>query len=220
MAALLILALGGCGAAPGGAAPSRAAPTAAGPTGAGTGGATATPRAAPTAVSGSIPGQAGSGGPTGAAPTGAEGSSPAFELASGAFSDGGPIPVRFTCDGADISPPLAWNGQPAVTAAFVLLVEDVDAAGFVHWLAGPIPASATRIPEGAPATDPPQAANGFGRPGWGGPCPPSGTHRYVFRLAALPANVSVPVPLTSGTAHDLLGRALSVATLTGTYGRP
>jgi Raf kinase inhibitor-like YbhB/YbcL family protein len=142
-----------------------------------------------------------------------------FTLVSGAFTDGAAIPVRYTCDGAGVSPPLEWRSAPAGTAAFVLLVEDPDARGFVHWVVGPIPAMATGLPEGTGPTDPPQGRNGFGKPGWGGPCPPSGTHHYLFRLAALPAGVTVAGPITADAARWLLSSAAAVAQLTGTYTR-
>jgi Raf kinase inhibitor-like YbhB/YbcL family protein len=143
-----------------------------------------------------------------------------FVLSSPAFVEGGRIPARFACDGANVSPALSWQGAPAGTTAFVLLVDDPDAGGFVHWLAGPMAATTTSLAEATPSSDPPQAVNGFGKPGWGGPCPPSGTHHYRFRLAAIPAGVAVPSPLTGSAARDLLGRALGVAVLTGTYTRP
>jgi Raf kinase inhibitor-like YbhB/YbcL family protein len=142
-----------------------------------------------------------------------------FVLSSPAFAAGLPIPARFTCDGANVSPALAWSGVPVGTAAFVLLVDDPDAGGFVHWLVGPMGPTTTSLAEAMTASDPPQGVNGFGKAGWGGPCPPSGTHHYRFRLAAIPAGVAIPSPLTGAAARDLLGRALGVAVLTGTYAR-
>ena len=145
-----------------------------------------------------------------------------FTLTSTAFADGGAIPRKYTCDAADVSPPLAWAGAPAGTAAYALLVTDPDARGFVHWVAVDIPGSATGLAEGATGT----AAAGlegrtdFGRTGWGGPCPPSGTHRYVFELYALTAPLGLAVrPSADEVRRALAGRTLGKATLIGTYQR-
>ena len=112
----------------------------------------------------------------------------AFSLASSAFIDGGPIPTRFSCEGDDVSPDLTWSGAPDGTASLALVVTDPDAGGFVHWLvydmsgtpSGGLPVAASESPDA-----PPQGTNGFGRLGYGGPCPPSGRHRYEFVLYAL-----------------------------------
>ncbi len=142
-------------------------------------------------------------------------------LTSEAFEEGGSIPRRHSCDGEDVSPPLRWSGAPEGTAAYAVIVEDPDARGFVHWVAVNIPGSATELPEGAHG---PQAGvqgtNNFRRTGYGGPCPPSGTHRYVFRLLAL----SRPVDVSAAPTADEVRRAaaaltLGEATLSGTYTR-
>ncbi len=145
-----------------------------------------------------------------------------FTLTSTAFADGGAIPRKYTCDAADVSPPLAWAGAPAGTAAYALLVTDPDARGFVHWVAVDIPGSATGLAEGATGT----AAAGlegrtdFGRTGWGGPCPPSGNHRYVFELYALSAPLRLGgTPSADDVRRALAARALGKAALTGTYQR-
>jgi Raf kinase inhibitor-like YbhB/YbcL family protein len=106
-------------------------------------------------------------------------------LTSGAFQNGQPIPVQFTCDGANQTPPLAWGEPPAGTKSFALVVDDPDAPSgtFRHWGAYDIPASARAIPASGFA----QATNDFGKPGYGGPCPPPGhgPHHYHFKLFAL-----------------------------------
>jgi Raf kinase inhibitor-like YbhB/YbcL family protein len=116
-----------------------------------------------------------------------------MRLTSSAFPDGAQIPRRFTCDGDDLSPPLAWSGAPTETRSFVLLCDDPDApAGtWHHWAAYDILADRTELVEGA-AQDGgkhgfKQAINDFQRPGYGGPCPPRrhGPHHYQFRLLAL-----------------------------------
>ena len=106
-------------------------------------------------------------------------------LSSPAFADGGAIPAKYTCKGEDVSPPLRWSGVPQGTRELRLGVSDADARGFVHWDVSGIPADRTSIDEG---TLPPGAKpqrNGFGKVGWGGPCPPSGTHHYVLTLTAI-----------------------------------
>ncbi|HYN69932.1 MAG TPA: YbhB/YbcL family Raf kinase inhibitor-like protein [Candidatus Eisenbacteria bacterium] len=146
-----------------------------------------------------------------------------FELTSAAFEDGAPIPARYTCDGDNVSPPLSWNGAPAETNAVVIIVDDPDAGGFVHWIAynlggsasGSLPAGVSESPDG-----PAQGTNSFGQPEYGGPCPPSGEHRYVFRLLAL----DDVLELTGApSAEDVLaaadGHILAEAKLTGTYRR-
>ena len=145
-----------------------------------------------------------------------------FILTSPAFHDGGAIPSRFTCDGADHSPPLAWSAAPAGTAAFALLVSDPDARGFVHWVATDIPGSTASLAEGASGSGRAgrEGSNDFGRSGWAGPCPPSGTHRYVFELYALSAPLALPgTPTAAAVRAVLAGRVLGQARLTGTYRR-
>jgi Raf kinase inhibitor-like YbhB/YbcL family protein len=143
----------------------------------------------------------------------------AFKLTSSDFADGGQMPSDLTCDGADRAPRLAWSGAPADTAEFALIMDDPDARGFVHWVVVGIPGSASsleaKLPAGARA-----GRTDFGRTGYGGPCPPSGTHRYVTTLYAL----SEPLGLT-GTVSALdvrratHGETLATAMLTGTYRR-
>jgi Raf kinase inhibitor-like YbhB/YbcL family protein len=145
-----------------------------------------------------------------------------FRVTSPAFADGGAIPRQYTCDAADVSPPLTWSGAPAGTAAFALLVTDPDARGFVHWVALDIPASSTGLAEGATGTSAAglEGRNDFGRAGWGGPCPPSGTHRYVFELYALSAPLELSGrPTAEQARRAMAGRVIGKATLTGTYRR-
>ena len=145
----------------------------------------------------------------------------ALDVTSSAFSDGGAIPGRHTCDGDDISPPLAWSGAPEGTAAYALIVDDPDARGWIHWLAADIPADQSGLDEGASGTDAGiEGRNDFRRTGYGGPCPPSGTHRYAFEVFAL----SEPLGLATGFSADELrsameGKVLDSGRLTGTYER-
>jgi Raf kinase inhibitor-like YbhB/YbcL family protein len=142
-------------------------------------------------------------------------------VSSSAFAEGGTIPRRYTCDGEDVSPPLAVSGLPSGVRELALLVEDPDAphGTFVHWVAWGIdPAKPTLAEGSAPAGS---GVNGFGRQGYGGPCPPRGSnHRYVFTVLAL----SRPSGLRAGASADDLrtavkGAVLAEGKLTGRYGR-
>ena len=148
-------------------------------------------------------------------------------LTSAAFQDGGPIPARYTCEGKDLAPPLAWTDPPAATKSFALISDDPDAPGgtWVHWVAYNLPAGARSLPEGVPAQA--QLADGtrqgitdFGRLGYGGPCPPSGTHRYYFTLYALDALLTpIPGARKADLERLMKGHILAEARLMGTYRR-
>ena len=146
-----------------------------------------------------------------------------FTVSSAAFHEGGAIPRRFTCDGENVSPDIAWSGAPARTQALVLIAADPDARDFVHWLVYDMtgtPAGRLPMDFSASAKAPPQGTNDFGKRGYGGPCPPSGTHHYRFTLSALDTVLEI-----AGTpkVHDLraamVGHVLAEATLTATYRR-
>ena len=139
-------------------------------------------------------------------------------LTSPAFADGEAIPTRFTCDGENVSPPLAWGDVQGGTQAFVLTVRDPDAGGFVHWILGNIPGDVRELPEGQGDAMGTPGTTSFGSAGWGGPCPPSGEHRYVFTLVAL----SAPLAGTGNIADVLDGveqLGIGRAELTGVYAR-
>jgi Raf kinase inhibitor-like YbhB/YbcL family protein len=146
-----------------------------------------------------------------------------FHLTSPAFDEGGTIPRRFACDGEDVSPALEWTGVPDGAAALVLILDDPDARGFVHWIVLDMAATASRgLPEGVSTSPnaPPQGQNDFGRIGYGGPCPPNGTHRYVFSLHALDA----PLNLAGSPGHSdvraaMEGHVLAEAQLAARYSR-
>ncbi|MDI6741123.1 MAG: YbhB/YbcL family Raf kinase inhibitor-like protein [Smithella sp.] len=123
-----------------------------------------------------------------------------FELKSSAFASGAMIPSLYTCKGKDISPPLTWSGAPAGTKSFVLICDDPDAPlmTWVHWVYYNIPASVTSLPEALAKSEKPQQGgihgkNSFGDLGYGGPCPPWGTHRYFFKLYALDTMLTLPI---------------------------
>ena len=149
----------------------------------------------------------------------------AFTLTSSAFAEGEPIPVRYTCQGEDVSPPLAWQNAPAATQSFALIVDDPDAPGrtWVHWIVYNLPAETHALPEGVTADtalpgNATQGRNSWGRNDYGGPCPPSGTHRYFFKLYALDGTLDLPA---GASKEDVLrameGHILAEAQLMGTY---
>jgi Raf kinase inhibitor-like YbhB/YbcL family protein len=150
-----------------------------------------------------------------------------FELSSDAFEPGGEIPAQFSCDGEDLSPDLTWEGEPPGTASLALIMDDPDApAGiWVHWVLYNIPPETHQLEEAFP-TQPTlgdgttNGLNSWGRSGYGGPCPPSGTHRYFFRLYAL----DVPLALGPGEDKESMlqaaqGHILGQAEVMGTYTR-
>jgi hypothetical protein len=146
-----------------------------------------------------------------------------FMIRSAAFEDGGRIPLDYTCDGNDTSPALEWQGEPEGTRGFALIMDDPDApvGTFAHWLLWNISSDTHSIPEGSSVGTP--GRNGFGRIGYGGPCPPKGhgPHRYFFRVFAL----NVPsIDLKEGATRKELTQAiephvLSTAECMGIYER-
>jgi Raf kinase inhibitor-like YbhB/YbcL family protein len=122
-----------------------------------------------------------------------------MNLHSNAFRDGGVIPDKYAHNGRNVSPPLNWDGAPKGTKAFALVVDDPDAPSgdFLHWIIYDIPPGVSELPEGVPKSrelgnGARQARNDFGEIGYGGPQPPSGTHRYFFHLYALDEVIVVP----------------------------
>jgi Raf kinase inhibitor-like YbhB/YbcL family protein len=145
-----------------------------------------------------------------------------FALSSEAFTRGGGIPRRHTCDGDDVAPPLAWSDPPPGTRALALIVDDPDApvGVFTHWLAWNIDPQAGGLREGGRA--PAEGRNDFGTGGWAGPCPPPGhgEHRYFFRLHALDAELDVGFRAGRRELESALsGHVLMTAELMGTYER-
>jgi len=150
-----------------------------------------------------------------------------FFLLSSAFTQGGGIPAVYTCDGDDVSPPLRWGLAPEGTACYALLCEDPDAPGgtWVHWVVYDIPGDRTSLPQGVEAAEELedgtlQGTNSWGRIGYGGPCPPSGTHRYYFRLYALDSRLGLAAGADAdGLRHAMEGHILAEAELMGRYSR-
>jgi Raf kinase inhibitor-like YbhB/YbcL family protein len=151
-----------------------------------------------------------------------------LKLTIAGFDDGGEIPVTFTCDGQDKSPPLEWSDAPAGTQSFALIVDDPDAprATWVHWLIYQVPSTQHRLDEGVPAvrelpTGARQGQNDFRKIGYGGPCPPRGpVHRYYFRLYALDAKLDLRAGVKRGELERAMtGHILAQAEVMGRYGR-
>jgi hypothetical protein len=144
-----------------------------------------------------------------------------MRLTSPALHDGAPMPRRFTCDGADTSPPLRWSGAPSATRELALVVEDLDADRFLHWTLLAIPPSTTSLAAGAVPSGTVQTPNGFGKQAYGGPCPPKGkAHRYRFSLYALDARLGLSADASpSDVGDEIADHDLARGTLTATYAR-
>ncbi len=152
-----------------------------------------------------------------------------LEIRSSVFTESGEIPPRHTCEGEDVSPPLAWSGAPAGTRSLALVVDDPDAPDpaaprtiWVHWVLYDLPASTAGLPEGVARGALPagtrEGLNDWKRTGWGGPCPPVGRHRYFFRLYALDAPLGDLGAATRAKLDQAMrGHVLAQAAVMGTY---
>lgn len=155
----------------------------------------------------------------------------ALTISSPAFEHGAEIPSLHTCDGKDVSPELRFGGVAQGAKSLVLIVHDPDAPDpsaprmdWVHWIVYNLPPGVASLPQGARGKDLPSGAleglNDWKRPGWGGPCPPIGRHRYFFRLHAL--NTTLPdlgTPNRQQLQREMQGHLLGSAELMGTYQR-
>lgn len=142
-----------------------------------------------------------------------------FTLQSPAFHDEEMIPARYTCQGQDINPPLEIAGLPEHTATLVLIFDDPDApmGTWVHWVVWNI-LPGTNIAENSVPTNALQGKNSWGKNSYGGPCPPSGTHRYFFKLYALDTALSLPQTATKADVEKAMkGHILGETTLMGKY---
>lgn len=154
-----------------------------------------------------------------------------LKLISGAFAHAAEIPRRFTCDGQDVSPPLAWSGVPEGAKSLALVVDDPDAPDpkaprmvWVHWILYNIPPSATGLAEGVSGSQLPagtrEGTNNWQRTGYGGPCPPIGRHRYFHRLYALDALLpDLARPEKAKLERAMTGHIIGQTELIGTYAR-
>ena len=137
-----------------------------------------------------------------------------MKLTSPSFNQNDKIPSTYTCDGRDISPPLHIDGVPAASKSLVLIVDDPDApvGDWVHWLIWNIKPGTGEIAENSVPDGSVQGTTDFGKPGWGGPCPPSGVHHYQFKLYALDALLNLPASAKKAE----LEKAMSAHTLDST----
>jgi Raf kinase inhibitor-like YbhB/YbcL family protein len=152
-----------------------------------------------------------------------------IKITSSAFQPNGSIPSLYTCEGTDISPPLAWSGVPANTKSFALIVDDPDAPDpakpqrvYVHWVVYNLPATATALAENASKKGMPKGAvqgkNDWGKPEYGGPCPPIGRHRYFFKLYALDTELTgLSSPTKADLENAIKGHVLDTGEVIGTY---
>jgi len=151
-----------------------------------------------------------------------------MQISSTSFGPKGAIPTKYTCEGADTSPPLAWSGVPSTAKSLVLIVDDPDAPDpaapkmtWVHWVLYNLPTQTSALAENASKSPPSGARDGvndWNRPGYGGPCPPIGRHRYFFKLYAL--DVVLPdlgKPPKAVLLKVMEGHVVASAELVGTY---
>jgi Raf kinase inhibitor-like YbhB/YbcL family protein len=152
----------------------------------------------------------------------------AMTLNSDAFKQNGHIPSKYTCEGEDVSPPLAWDGVPDGAKSLVLIIDDPDAPDpkapkmvWVHWVVYNIPPDAKSLPENVGKAGLPQDAafgqNDFKKMEYGGPCPPIGRHRYFHKLYALDITLNLRWPTKSQIERAIQGHVLANAELVGTY---
>jgi Raf kinase inhibitor-like YbhB/YbcL family protein len=157
-----------------------------------------------------------------------KGGAMSLQISSAAFSPGGTVPRKFTCDGRDVSPQLKWNDPPANTQSVALIMDDPDApAGtWAHWVIYDLPANTRELPEGVAKQEQlpsgaRQGRNDFGKIGYGGPCPPPGKqHRYFFKIYALDVKLDLKAGATKADVERAMkGHILAQAELIGKYGR-
>ena len=147
-----------------------------------------------------------------------------MKLTSTTFTDNSKLPIKYTCDGESLSPPIAWEDAPPNTKSFALIYDDPDAPGgtWDHWILYNLPPSTNSLPENA--TNLPEETkvglNSWPNPEYGAPCPPSGEHRYIFHLYALDNTLELSEPVTSDKLREAMeGHILAKETLTGLYQR-
>ena len=149
-----------------------------------------------------------------------------LQIKSSAFEPDGPIPSEYTCEGADVAPPLEWSGVPPGAKSLALIVDDPDAPDpkapkmtYVHWVVYNIPPSAASLPKGAARLPPGarQGRNDWKKSGYGGPCPPIGRHRYFFKLYALDTLLDLADADKPALERAMRGHTLEQAQVIGTY---
>jgi Raf kinase inhibitor-like YbhB/YbcL family protein len=157
----------------------------------------------------------------------AKGGTISITVTSPAFGNLQEIPQKYTCDGSDVSPPLTWSQGSKNTKCLVLICDDPDAPSgtWVHWVCYDIPPNTDALAEAMPKTDTlacggRQGKNDFGRIGWGGPCPPGGTHRYFFKVYCLDIMLNLPAGKTKKEIEKAMkGHIMNKGEFTGVYSR-
>ena len=147
-----------------------------------------------------------------------------MDITSTAFANDGSIPSQYTCEGKDVSPPLAFSGGPAAAKSLALIVDDPDAPDpaapkttWVHWVVYDLPPSTTSIAEATSSKGARVGANDWKKKSWGGPCPPIGRHRYFFKLYALDTTIGKDGLDKPALEKAMKGHVLAQAQLVGTY---
>ncbi len=156
-----------------------------------------------------------------------DGHSMPLSVASTAFKEGEMVPAKYTCDGEELSPPLTFDAVPPDAKSIVVIADDPDAPGktWVHWVMFNIPADERMIAQDVPKTentpfDAVQGKNDFGKVGYGGPCPPSGTHRYFFKVYALDKELDLDSKATKADVEKAMeGHVTASGQLMGKYSR-
>ena len=150
-----------------------------------------------------------------------------LKITSSAFEEGGLIPPKYTCDGENVSPPLKWEAVPEGAKSIALISDDPDApmGTWVHWVLFNLPGETKELAENVPpdktlTNAARQGTNDFRKIGYGGPCPPAGTHRYFFKIYALDAQIDMPAGATKAELLKAMqGHILSQGQLMGKYKR-
>ncbi len=145
-----------------------------------------------------------------------------MKISSLSFQDNQIIPSKYTCDGENINPPLSFSDIPKEAKSLVLIVDDPDAPVglWVHWLVWNISPETKEVDERSVPSGAIQGTTSFGRPGYGGPCPPSGTHRYFFKLYALDTEFNLPTSSDKSKLEQAMGgHIMAKAELVGLYSR-
>jgi Raf kinase inhibitor-like YbhB/YbcL family protein len=145
-----------------------------------------------------------------------------FKLISSAFEEGKPIPIKYTCDGSNVSPALSWSGAAEKTISFALIMDDPDApmGTWVHWVMYNIPDTVISLEEAVNVSkiNAIDGLNSWTEKGYNGPCPPGGTHRYIFKLYALDKTLAPKETMDKDELVEAMkGHILSEATLTGLF---
>lgn len=141
-----------------------------------------------------------------------------IRFATPSFSDGAAIPATYTCDGENKNPGISWANVPDGAKSLVVLMEDRDAGDFPHWVVYNLPPTVTGIAEGGAPEGGNVGLNGFDKPGYGGPCPPSGRHRYFFSVFALDTVLALPDGATRDQVRDAMkGHVMARGAFMGSY---